>query len=97
MRIVAVTACTTGIAHTYMAAEKLMNAAKAFGFDSKVETHGSLGVENIINQKAIDDADLAIPALPIDIEGMKPFNTSRTINVGVAEAIHSPHQLFSTL
>ena len=51
MRIVAVTACPTGIAHTYMAAEKLERAAKKLGHDIKVETQGSMGIENALTKK----------------------------------------------
>ena len=58
MKIVAVTACPTGIAHTYMAAEQLAKSAKKFGHNIKVETQGSMGIENELSQAEVDAADL---------------------------------------
>jgi fructose PTS system EIIBC or EIIC component len=55
-KIVAVTACPTGIAHTYMAAEALLLAAKALNVEIKVETHGAIGVENELTQQDIDNS-----------------------------------------
>ncbi|MCH2890331.1 fructose PTS transporter subunit IIB, partial [Listeria monocytogenes] len=55
--VVAVTACPTGIAHTYMAAEKLQETANKLGVRIKVETYGSRGVENRLTDKEIAEAD----------------------------------------
>ncbi|MBC7763445.1 MAG: hypothetical protein H7201_16995, partial [Candidatus Saccharibacteria bacterium] len=55
--ILGITACPTGIAHTYMAAEKLESAAAELGYEMKVETHGSVGVEGTFSQDDIDRAD----------------------------------------
>ncbi len=57
-----VTACPTGIAHTYMAAEAIEEAAKEKGYEVKVETRGSVGVENELTQEEIDSADAIILA-----------------------------------
>ena len=54
-RIVAVTACAAGIAHTYMAAESLEKAAKKTGYKIKVETQGSIGAENVLTEKDIEN------------------------------------------
>jgi fructose-specific phosphotransferase system IIB component len=86
MRIVAVTACATGIAHTYMAAEQLERAAKALGHQIKVETQGSLGIENRLSEADIRSADLAIFASDIEIEGRDRFQGVRVVEFPVREA-----------
>ncbi|MEU7116561.1 hypothetical protein [Streptomyces sp. NPDC046182] len=53
VRLLAVTACPTGIAHTYMAAEKLTQAAQALGVEMKVETPGSIGAENVLSDNGV--------------------------------------------
>jgi fructose-specific phosphotransferase system IIB component len=73
MKIVAVTACPTGIAHTYMAAEALENAAKKMGHIIKVETQGSIGIENKITPKEVSDADFVIFAVDIGVMEEKRF------------------------
>lgn len=90
MNIVAVTACPTGIAHTYMAAEQLEKAAKAAGHSIKVETQGAMGIENELSSKDIADAEVAIFAVDIEVERLSRFNGKRTVRVGVAEAIKNP-------
>jgi fructose-specific PTS system IIB-like component len=74
MNIVAVTACPTGIAHTYMAAEALERAAKKAGYKIKVETQGSIGIENEIKQKEVELADLVILAIDVQIKGITRFD-----------------------
>ena len=67
-KIVAVTACAAGIAHTYMAAESLERAGKAKGYEIKVETNGSIGAENILTNQDIEEADLVIVAADIILQ-----------------------------
>ena len=69
MFIVCVTACPTGIAHTFMAAESLQNEARDMGIDIKVETQGSLGADNEIDDDDIARADGVIIASEVAIEG----------------------------
>ena len=95
MKIVAVTACTTGIAHTYMAAEKLAEFAQSQGHDIKVETQGALGIENEITADDIAAADLAILAIDVEIQGMERFESLRTVKVAVGEAIKNPEALIA--
>lgn len=90
MKIVAVTACPTGIAHTYMAAEKLEMAAKAAGHEIQVETQGSMGIENELSSKVIAAADVAILAVDIEVEKKERFDNLKTITVPVAKAIKDP-------
>ncbi|QQS09299.1 MAG: PTS fructose transporter subunit IIB [Phycisphaerales bacterium] len=90
MRIVAVTACPTGIAHTYMAAEQLEKAAKAAGHTIRVETQGSMGIENELSSRDITEAEVAIFAVDIEVENKDRFEGKRIVKVGVAEAIKNP-------
>jgi PTS system fructose-specific IIC component len=57
-----VTACPTGIAHTYMAAEKLAQAAESRGIEVKVETQGSTGAENLLDDNDVNAADVIVAA-----------------------------------
>ena len=90
MKIVAVTACPTGIAHTYMAAEQLEKTAKSLGHQIRVETQGAMGIENELSAKDIQEADVAIFAVDIEVEKRERFEGKRVVKVGVAEAIKNP-------
>ncbi len=90
MKFVAVTACPTGIAHTYMAAEQLEKTASAMGHSISVETQGSMGIENELSAHAISEADAVILAIDIGIEQRDRFKGKRILEVGVAEAIKNP-------
>ncbi|QJT26978.1 PTS fructose transporter subunit IIB [Aeromonas media] len=73
MKILAVTACPTGIAHTYMAAEALQKAADKLGLKIKVETQGAMGLENVLTAREIAGADLVLIASDIEIEQKERF------------------------
>lgn len=73
MKILAVTACPTGIAHTYMAAEALQNSADKLGLKIKVETQGAMGLENVLTARDIASADLVLIASDIEIEQKERF------------------------
>ena len=87
MKIVAVTSCITGIAHTYMAAESLERAGKKLGHEVIVETQGSAG-SNPLKQDVIDSADAVIFAVDLEVKGRDRFNGKPYIQVGVAKAIN---------
>lgn len=97
MKIVAVTACPTGIAHTYMAAEQLEKTAKKLGHTIKVETQGAMGIENELSQKEIDGADVAIFASDIALERLERFAHIRTVNVPVQAALKNPEGIFEKI
>ena len=82
-KIVAVTACAAGIAHTYMAAEALERAAKELGYDVKVETNGAIGAENVLTNEDIENADLVLIASDIKIDPIrfsgKPLFVTKSI------------------
>ncbi|TXS40737.1 PTS fructose transporter subunit IIC [Streptomyces sp. uw30] len=92
LKLLAVTACPTGIAHTYMAAEKLAQAAESRGIDMKVETQGSIGAENVLDDNDVKHADGIIVAADKDVD-LSRFAGKRVLTVGVAEGIRHPEQL----
>ena len=77
MKLVAVSACTAGIAHTYMTQEAIEQECKKRGIDCKVETQGGMGINNELEQDEIDAADVAILAIAIGIEGDERFDEKR--------------------
>lgn len=87
MNIVAVTACPAGVAHTYMAKKGLEKAAKKFGHTIKVETQGSMGLENEIKPKDLETADLVIFAVDTKIEKADRFKNLKVYEVPVAAAV----------
>ena len=91
-KIIAVTACAAGIAHTYMAAESLIKAGKKKGYNLKVETQGSIGAENVLTEKDIEEADLVIIAADINIDLMR-FSGKRLLSVKSIDAIKNPEGL----
>jgi fructose-specific phosphotransferase system IIB component len=95
MKIVAVTACPTGIAHTYMAAEQLGKAARKLGHQIKVETQGAMGIENELSQADVDEAQVAILAADIVLEKMERFSRIRMIQVDVQQAIKNPEAVLA--
>ena len=97
MKIVAVTACPTGIAHTYMAAEQLEKTAKKLGHTIKVETQGAMGIENKLTDEDIDSAGVAILAVDIAIEESERFERIRKIKVPVAAALKNPEAIFAQI
>ncbi len=86
MKFVAVTACPTGIAHTYMAAEALQIASKDMNIEMKVETRGSVGAENPLTDEDIKNADAVIVAADTSTP-MERFAGKRVIEVSVKDAI----------
>lgn len=93
MKIVGVCACTVGIAHTYIAQEKLEKAAKKAGIDAKFETQGSIGKENALTTEEIAAADLVILAIDVKIADRERFEGKKIIQVSTDVAIKSPNKL----
>lgn len=94
MLVLGVTACPTGIAHTYMAAEAIENAAKKKGYDVKVETRGSVGVENELTDKEIQEADLIILACDTSVPTDR-FKGKKLLSVGVSAVIKSADEVLA--
>ncbi len=92
VKILAVTSCPTGIAHTYMAAEGLEKAAKAKGCFIKVETRGSGGAKNVLTAKEIEEADCIIVAADAKVP-MDRFDGKKVIERQVSDGIHKADEL----
>ncbi len=90
MNIVAVTACPTGIAHTYMAAEQLEKTGKRLGLSVKVETQGAMGIENELTAEDIRDAAAVLFAVGIPVQRKERFEGKKIFEIPVADAIKNP-------
>lgn len=95
-RILCVTACPTGIAHTYMAAENLQKAGVAMGIPTKVETNGSGGVKNALTAEEIAKCDGIIIAADKNVE-MARFDGKPVVITRVADGIHKPEELINKI
>lgn len=92
MKLLAITSCPVGIAHTYIAAEKLNKMAKKMGIDIKVETQGSTGAENVITEQDIKEADGIIIAADKAVS-LERFEGMAMIECPIARAIKEPDVL----
>lgn len=93
MKIIGITACPTGIAHTYMAQECLEQECKKRGYEVKIETQGGLGIENELTEEDVKSADVVILAVSVVIEGEERFEGKPVINTDVDAAISKVSQL----
>ena len=97
MKIVAVTACPTGIAHTYMAQEAIEKECRNRGYEVKVETQGSMGIENELEQEQIDEADAVILAIAVGIDGEERFEEKeeegKVITIDPSVVIKNPAEI----
>ncbi len=94
MKLVAITSCPNGIAHTYMAAENLEKAAAKLGVEIKVETQGGVGAENVLTEQDIREADGVIIAADKAVDKAR-FVGKRLINTGVQDGIRKPEELIN--
>ncbi len=96
IRVLAVTACPTGIAHTYMAAEALNKAGEKMGVTIKVETNGSGGAKNVLTAKDIEECDGIIIAADKSVETAR-FDGKPVYSTKVADGIHKPEELINKI
>ncbi|MCG8397463.1 PTS fructose transporter subunit IIABC [Bacillus atrophaeus] len=92
MKLLAITSCPNGIAHTYMAAENLQKAADRLGVQMKVETQGGIGVENELTEEEIRKADAIIIAADRSVNKDR-FIGKKLLSVGVQDGIRKPEEL----
>lgn len=97
MNIVGITACTAGIAHTYIAKEKLIQAALSLGHNIKVETQGSIGVDDKLSPEDIANADIVIFATDIGIGGLERFKDKYVVEVPISTVVKSPKSLIQKI
>ena len=95
-RVLAVTACPTGIAHTYMAAEALEKAGEKMGYPLKAETNGSGGAKNILTKKEIAECDGIIIAADKNVE-MARFDGKPVVKTSVSNGINKPEELIQKI
>ena len=95
-RVLAVTACPTGIAHTYMAAEALNKAGEKMGIPIKVETNGSGGAKNVLTAEEIANCDGIIIAADKNVETAR-FDGKPVLSTKVADGIHKPEELINKI
>ena len=95
-KVLAVTACPTGIAHTYMAAEALEKAGKQLGISIKVETNGSGGAKNVLTKEEITECDGIIVAADKSVE-MSRFDGKKVISTKVSDGIKLPETLINRI
>ncbi len=90
MKIIGITACPTGIAHTYMSAEKLEVTARSLGYEAKFETQGK--TENVLTSSDIEEADAIILAVDKDVDTSR-FAGRNIKRVSTARAIKEPEKV----
>ena len=95
-KVLAVTACPTGIAHTYMAAEALEKAGNKLGISIKVETNGSGGAKNVLTKKEIEECDGIIIAADKSVE-MSRFDGKKLVKTKVSDGIKIPEELINRI
>lgn len=97
MKILAITACPTGVAHTFMAKKALEDAAKKLGHEIKVETQGANGIENEITQEDINKADILILAAEVGLSKRERFEGIKKVKISIATAIKSPEAVIQKI
>ncbi|MFC2647777.1 MAG: PTS fructose transporter subunit IIB [Coriobacteriaceae bacterium] len=97
MKIVGVCACASGIAHTYMAKNSVVKAAKDLGDKIHMETQGTIGVENELTPEQIAEADCVLLCIDVKIEGMERFKDKKVLKIGTDLAIKAPKQIIKKM
>ncbi|MGB7594829.1 MAG: fructose PTS transporter subunit IIB [Erysipelotrichaceae bacterium] len=97
MNIIGITACTAGIAHTYIVAEKIQSAAIEAGHQCKIETQGTIGVQNKLTKEDVDACDVVIIAHDISVGGMERFAGKPVVDIPVSVAMKNPKSLIATI
>ena len=92
-KIIAVTACTTGVAHTYLAAQALKRAAKELDCLIKVETQGATGIDNELNERDLELAEVVILAVDTKVSGNERFKGKLVLKVPVSEPLKQGKQV----
>lgn len=97
MKVLAVTSCPSGVAHTYMAQEALENTFSKAGHTIKVETQGLIGIENEITNEDLAGADYVILMKGMSLKGEERFKGITTIRVTAGDAIKKTEQILTKI
>lgn len=95
--LVAVTACVSGVAHTYMAAERLEKLCQQEKWRIKIETQGALGIENALTAEEIARADAVLLIADIELAGAERFLQSRYLQSGINAFLREPQKAISAV
>lgn len=95
--LVAVTACVSGVAHTYMAAERLEKLCQQEKWNIKIETQGALGTENRLTEEDISRADAVLLITDIELTGVERFTQSRYVQSGISAFLREPQRVMSAV
>ena len=96
-QLVAVTACVSGVAHTYMAAERLEKLCQQEKCIVRIETQGALGVENELTEEDIYRADLVLLITDIELAGSERFEHCRYVKCGINAFLRDPQKVMSAV
>lgn len=97
MKVVGCTACPSGVAHTYMAAEALILSGKKYGVEVYMETQGGCGIENKLDPKDIEEAVCVILSNDISIEGQERFKGKKVLQMGVSDLIEKSDAIIAKI
>lgn len=97
MKVIGVTKCPTGIAHTYMAAERLEIMGKKLGYEINIETQGSQGTENTLTRQQIQEADYVIIAADVAIEGLERFGGKKVYRTSIKPVLKDTARVFQEM
>jgi PTS system IIB component len=96
-QLVAVTACVSGVAHTYMAAERLEKLCRQEKWSVQIETQGALGIEGWLSQDEVSGADAVLLITDIDLTGNERFADCRYVKCGIHLFLRDPQKVMSAV
>ena len=96
-RLVAVTACVSGVAHSYMAAERLEKLCQQEKWSIKIETQGALGIENALTLEDVQRADAVLLITDIELSGAERFINCRYVQSGISAFLREPQKVMSAV
>lgn len=97
IKLVAVTGCISGVAHTYMAAERLEKICQHEKWQVKIETQGALGIENALTEHDIRSADVVLLIADIELEGAERFAHCRCVHSSICTFLRLPEKTLSAV
>lgn len=97
MKVIAVTACTSGLAHTYLAKEKLEKAALELSIDLSVETQGAAGIQNELTELDIKNADVVLFATDVAISNSERFKDKDVYSIPINKVVRMPKEILESI
>ncbi|MEG0592465.1 MAG: fructose PTS transporter subunit IIB [Coprobacillus sp.] len=97
MKIVAITACPAGVAHTYMAAKALEKEAIKRGHEIYIEKQGTLGIDDELTQEQIEEADVVVFAVSVAVEEEDRFEGKKIVDVEIGDVLRDPSSILDII